>query len=156
MTRIQDILIRPNRTLFNVSIYLNGRWFFDSLQNPVKTYENQKYYRMSYPFALLYEDVGDPSRFAVRGSAGDYVTESADGSLGLVSRSEYENMFPNVSVSQQPLPATSTLLRNRNHLTNIVTGTTPPSYNTVTQTASRSSFSANTTTPTQPKPCNCN
>jgi hypothetical protein len=160
MTRIQDLLIRPNRVLFNVSVYLNGRWFFDSLQNPVKTYEGQNYYRMNYPFGLIYEDVADPSKINVRGNAGDYVTENADGSLGILSNAMYKQMFSDRNPYQEAPPPTSNLLRNANYLTNVLRGSSTPSYNTTVQRASPSRTPANstptTTTPAQTKPCNCN
>jgi len=158
--REQDILIKPKRVPFNVSIYVNGRWYYDSLQNPVRNYEGQNYYRMNYSFGLVYEDVEDPSKTCARGSAGDYVTESSDGTLGILSRADYTRLFPTLNKLSEPIPPTSSLLRNHNYITNVLAGNTQPTYNSVPQrsTVSRSSAntSPNTITSAPPKPCNCN
>jgi len=114
--QLEDILNRKDKPLTRLSVYYNGRWSFATLENPTRTTSDQNFYLVSSPFGLIREGVTNPSKYAVKGKAGEYVSVDKQGRLALVRSDLWALLFPK---NQQipTAPPSSELLRNKNFLT---------------------------------------
>ena len=114
---LKDILNRQDRPLGRLTIYLNGRWSFAGLTNPVKATAEQFFFKIPFVFGLVESGVTDPTKFAQKGKAGSYVSQDRQrGQLAIVTEDQYFQLFPLASQTPTP-PDSSELLRDPNYLT---------------------------------------
>lgn len=130
---LNDILQRERNPLTKISVYVNGRWQFVSLSNPIKTQGNQSFYRIIYKFGLIKSSVTTPINRTINGQPGDYVAMDSQGELSLVTRAQYEQIFPKLIEGQGAGADSSAKLKDPNYITQIVRGYTPPASNTAIQ-----------------------
>jgi hypothetical protein len=114
---LKDILNRQDRPLGRLTIYLNGRWSFAGLTNPVRVTAEQFFFKIPFVFGLTKSGVTDPRKFAQKGEAGAYVSQDRQrGQLAIVTEDQYLQLFPLASQTPTP-PESSELLRDPNYLT---------------------------------------
>ncbi len=117
--QLKDILIKPKKTLTQVSIYSEGSWVFTNLINPVVTTLQQNFYLIGTPFGLIYNNINDPKNVSRLGTPGDYVAEDINtGTLDLVTPPQFSRLFPSPKQSI-PTPTSSEMLKNPNYITKI-------------------------------------
>ena len=114
--QFKDILVRQDLPLNRASVYVNGRWSFASLITPTRITGEQAFYLMNYPFGIMKAGTKNPSKYAVKGAPGDYISRDQRGFLALVTASNYALLFP--GPQQLPIAApTSEQLKDPNFLT---------------------------------------
>ena len=114
--QFKDILVRQDLPLTRASVYVNGRWSFASLAGPTRVTPEQDFFLIIYPFGINKTGTKDPSRYAVKGAPGDYISRDQRGVLALVTASNYALLFP--GPQQIPTsPPTSEQLKAPNFLT---------------------------------------
>jgi len=103
--------------LTRVAVYVDGRWVFTNLANPVRTTLQQNFYLISTPFGLTSSAVTIAANNSYKGEPGDYISEDKNqGVLSVVAASYYSMMFP--SPQQIPIiPTSSEQLKNPNFIT---------------------------------------
>ena len=110
-------IAKKTMPLTQLTVYVDGRWVFASLANPVRTTLQQNFYLISTPFGLTSEGVFNAENNSFDGNPGDYVAEDKNqGVLSVVAASYYSRMFP----SSQDIPNTPTsskMLKNPNFIT---------------------------------------
>jgi hypothetical protein len=125
----RDLLVKTVKPLVYISIYKDGIWQFVSPLNPIKVYEDQSFYLMSYAFGLVSQGTFDPKRRAVTGVAGDYVVLNSKGDYTLVTKAEYARQFPPPNLHPPERPNNSSQIKDKNFLTNILKGSGSPVSN---------------------------
>ena len=113
---LRDIIDRKARPNTKISVYLNGRWSFATLQNPLRSTVDQQFFRIDHPFGLHPERSTNPAKYKVKGKPGEYVSVDRTGTMDLVTVEAYTLRFP----AAQQIPLTtpdSDLLKNPNFLT---------------------------------------
>ena len=118
----RDILLRQDRPLTSLSVYRNGVWIFAAPTNLTKTYNQQQFYLMSESFGLVREGNTNPRVSARRGAPGEYLAVSQDGSYTIVTRAEYDWIFPTPNLNPPEIPNNSKQLKDPNFLTKILKG----------------------------------
>jgi hypothetical protein len=113
---LRDIFPKANRPLTSVSVYIDGRWLFATLTNPVKVTASLRVFRIDFPFGLHKSNSKNPAKYSVKGKPGEYVSINKQGINALVTVDEYSRLFP--TPQQIPTSAPSSeLLRDPNFLT---------------------------------------
>ena len=131
---LSDILQRSPSPLVKLGLYVNGRWQFGSFTEAgFITDDGQRIYRVSRRFALIPQNVNDPSRGRIFGNPGDYVGVDTFGVLSLITKEQYEYRFPR---KKKPayIADTSEKLKDPNYITEIVRGSAPATSNTTPRT----------------------
>jgi len=110
-------LAKKTLPLTRVTVYVDGRWVFANLANPVRTTLQQNFYLISTPFGLTSKGATNAANNSFNGNPGDYVAEDKNqGVLSVVTASYYSLLFP--SPQQIPLtPTSSEQLKNPNFIT---------------------------------------
>jgi len=116
---LKNSLIKPKKSLTQISTYVGGRWVFSNLGNPVKTTVGQNFYLISTPFGLVYDNTNNPELRSISGKPGDYVAQDKHfGILDLVTPSQFSRLFPSPQ-QNLPTPTSSEMLKNPNYITKI-------------------------------------
>tara|TARA_R110000765_G_scaffold183244_4_gene289141 strand:+ start:1642 stop:2211 length:570 start_codon:yes stop_codon:yes gene_type:complete len=114
--QFKDILVRKDLPLVRSSVFVNGRWSFASLITPTRVTADQSFFLIIYPFGLHRSGSKNPSKYAVKGAPGDYISRDQRGFLALVTAPHYALQFPGPQqIPTQPL--SSEQLRDPNFLT---------------------------------------
>ena len=119
---LKDILNKERIPFTKLSVYINGRWEFATLSNPIITKDDQSYYRMVYRFGLTKDSVNDPAKFSQLGEPGDYVAMDSTGELSLVKKQQYNQIFPQQNIKPKKMLDSSAKLSDPNYITKIVRG----------------------------------
>ncbi len=113
---LRDILDRKDKPTTKLSVYLNGRWSFAQLQNPIRSTVDQTFFRIDYIFGLHTATSTKPANYKVKGKPGEYVSVDKAGRMDVVTVENYTLLFP--KAQQTPLTTPdSDLLKNPNFLT---------------------------------------
>lgn len=127
---LRDILDRRRYPLTKLSVYVNGKWQFASIQGASFISDgNQNIYKGRTKFALIPNNVNDPKSGELFGEPGDYIGIDSQGELSLLTAEQYKQRFPRKINPQTPAD-TSKKLKNPNYITEIVRGSTPAPSNT--------------------------
>ena len=110
-------LAKKTLPLTRLAVYIDGRWVFANLANPVRTTLQQNFYLISTPFGLTSKGVTNAANNSFNGNPGDYVAEDRNqGILSVVTASYYSLLFP--FPQQIPItPTSSEQLKNPNFIT---------------------------------------
>ena len=144
-------LAKKTLPLTRLAVYVDGRWVFANLANPVRTTLQQNFYLISTPFGLTSKGVTNAANNSFNGNPGDYVAEDMNkGVLSVVAASYYSRMFP----SSQDIPNTPTsseMLKNPNYITKIQQESVAKDSNIQIGNKSFKGTSNKKQTPTKPK-----
>ena len=116
----RSIRTKTELPLTRLSVYLKGKWTFANFGTPINTTETQSFYLVSYPFGLIRQGVNNPAKRSVRGKPGSYVIISLDGSLTMATPEQYAMIFPRRIIDTPPPKQTSEMLKNPNHMTDVM------------------------------------
>ena len=126
---LRDILDRRRYPLTKLSVYVNGKWQFASIQGASFISDgNQNIYRGRTKFALIPNNVNDPKSGELFGEPGDYIGIDSQGELSLLTAEQYKQRFPRKINPQIPAD-TSRKLKNPDYITEIVRGSQPAPSN---------------------------
>jgi len=114
----RDILKRTLKVPTRLSQYKFGRWEFANPSNAVKSTREQTFYLLNSKFGICNGPQEDATRTMFRGKPGDYLAVSREGVMSVVTRSEFNRLFPKDNLSPPYRPRSSKLLRNPKVLTN--------------------------------------
>ena len=117
---LKDILAKGRVGYNKVSLYLNGKWQFAPLGNPVITNESQTFFRVATPFGLVKSTETNPAKYTVLGNPGDYVALDQLGEVALVTKEQFKTLFPRKNTYPKQKPTTSSVLKDPNYITKIV------------------------------------
>jgi len=118
----KDILKRERTRLTKLSIYLNGRWQFATLTNPIRVDGNQSFYRINYKFGLVKDTISVPKIYTQAGEPGDFVAMDGTGELSLVKKADYKRQFPVLNKNPKTPADSSQKLKDPDYITKIVRG----------------------------------
>lgn len=126
---LRDILDRRRYPLTKLSVYVNGKWQFASIEGASFISDgNQNIYRGRTKFALIPNNVNDPKSGELFGEPGDYIGIDSQGELSLLTAEQYKQRFPRRINPQTPADS-SKKLKNPDYITEIVRGSQPAPSN---------------------------
>ncbi len=144
-------IIKPKKSLTQISTYVGGSWGFSNLGNPVKTTVGQNFYLISTPFGLVYDNTNNPENRSIQGKPGDYVAQDKHfGILDLVTPAQFSRLFPSPK-QIIPTPTSSEMLKNPNYITKIQQESVAKDSNIQIGNKSFKGTSNKKQTPTKPK-----
>ena len=78
------------------SVFLNGSWFFANVlsRSLVQDTGLEKYYKINSKFGVVSNDEPDPKNTMFRGAAGDYLRVDYNNLLAVVSKKQFDILFP--------------------------------------------------------------
>lgn len=126
MKDLQLIDLKGDTRLFEdisaISVYRNGFWAFVFFPDYSKKYihGNTSYYKVKDTFGLHSSGAFRPSKPIYRGDPGDYLAIGQRGMYSLVTKKQYEAMFPKEDTSQDKKEINSNSLKDPNFLTSVV------------------------------------
>jgi hypothetical protein len=131
---LNDILVRPNRLLFGVTMYINGVWVFSFPTNLVRSDYQSNYYLVDYKFGLVRSGETNPRNIAVMGAPGDYVSyDTRTGALSHIPAKLFTTLFPPPNINPPKRTRNSEDIRNPKFLTKIQQETDGPPSDKVAQ-----------------------
>jgi len=143
--QLSDIFQKASEITTKISVYEDGEWRFISLDpfSNIKTFQNQTFYRINQVFGLLRQEVSDPSKFSVKGEAGQFVGVSPSGRLYKLTVEEYKSIFPIPVVITESKNYNSEKLKDPKFITKIVKGSDPTSSNSTMAMPSKAAATSN-------------
>jgi hypothetical protein len=115
----KDILLRRNRSLTALSVYIGGRWVFTYPTEVVKTKDQQDFFLISVPFGLVKQGTQDPKITTIKGAPGDYVARDQTGTYCLVTAEQFKQLFPAPNLNPPKSSNNSDQLKDPKFITNI-------------------------------------
>ena len=129
--RKETAISRVDHPHTKLSVEYEGQWVFATLATPTRVTETQSFYLISYPFGLVKQAERNPRKTTLNGKIGSYVAKNNDGTLTVVTKEEYDRLFPRSLKDRPYTPVTSDALTDPNYLTTIVRKSRAKDSNTI-------------------------
>jgi len=113
----RDIFKRTLKVPTRLAQYKFGRWEFGTPGNAVRATGEQTFYLLNSKFGICTGLQEDATKTMFRGRPGDYLAVDRDGVMSVVTRTEFQRLFPVANLAPPYRPRSSKLLRNPKVLT---------------------------------------